>query len=228
MSFLEQKDSYGTQHIEKNESQTHSPESSSFVAGHHRESAGKNADNDDYARREADCRTGNDYHQARLCPGRVRHCSQNCGQGRYEKTERQRMKTNIPIRIGICGCMKLYRGDLNGRQLRISGKWFVLEEVILPNEEFHTKSIKKQRCHFFIDKDKGGINDGTIFLVRYELYLSPSGRSERLSDLGFYGGYSRDGKAFSPQRMIRYMRELIAEMSQRNRAQWLRRMAFAK
>lgn len=132
------------------------------------------------------------------------------------------------IRVGICGCLNLYHGDLGGRGMNIGGHPFRLEEIRLPDEMWHTASIKTRRCHFFIDR-ADDVDDGRcanepphIFLERHDLVLSSSKRSEKLVNDTYFG--MRGGEPKTPLGIARQIRGLIAEMSQRDRRAWLRRM----
>ena len=57
------------------------------------------------------------------------------------------MGNPIELRIGICGCTGLYHGQLDGKRMRIDGRSYVVKEIPLPDEQFHTTSLKQHRCH---------------------------------------------------------------------------------
>ena len=142
------------------------------------------------------------------------------------------MRKPIPIRVGICGCINLYHGELEGRRMRIAGRWYRLQEVGLPNEQYHTGSLKRNRCHFFVDNGSVEKGDICIMVGKEDLIQSPSGKSERLKDTLYDGMRTQKSCGqpadvpLGPRGVARLIRRLIAEMKSPDRSQWLRRMAL--
>ncbi len=147
------------------------------------------------------------------------------------------MKALTEIRIGLCGCMDLYNGALEGRQFRFSRAQFVLREVRLPDEVFHTRALKAARCHFFIDYGSDHPLDTYVLLSREDLVVSPSGRSERLvsrswSAMAWDDEVWQDnqwvsfGKSLSARGMLRLIRQRIFLMDSAERSAWLQRMSL--
>lgn len=60
------------------------------------------------------------------------------------------MSELITLRIGICKCTPLYHGSLENHEFKINGQWFYIQEIEIPERQ-HTKHIRVNRCHFFID-----------------------------------------------------------------------------
>lgn len=60
------------------------------------------------------------------------------------------MPKPITLRVGICSCSRRYRGQFDKLQLRAGGRHFRFKEVLIP-EELQSTTIKKKRCHFFLD-----------------------------------------------------------------------------
>ena len=144
---------------------------------------------------------------------------------------------SIEIRVGLCRCMDLYDGKLEGRRFVIGGKRYVISEVRLPDETYHTKSLKAARCHFFIDNGAIHPQEISIFLEKEDLVASPSGRSEKLVSSMRSGmtteryvlrddRWIMEGKPLSARGMIRALRWFVAKMSAKERTRWLKRMSL--
>ncbi len=125
------------------------------------------------------------------------------------------MTEPIELRVGICGCTKLYHGMLGGKGMRLHGFHFRIAEVALANTQYHTAELKERRCHFFIDVDH---YDTIIYLEKDDLIMSPSERSERLVYQIFLCN------PLCANGMRRFIREILSSMKKRDLRKWLRRM----
>ena len=147
------------------------------------------------------------------------------------------MKEPIEIRVGICGCLNLYHGELQGRGIIIEGTRYRVKEVELPDETSHTQSLKRTRCHFFIDNGAEVKKDLSILMSANDLIRSPSGRSERLES-SFCSGMASEklwwkngechssGTPLVPMGIMRIIRRTIVYTQVRKRRAWFRRMTF--
>jgi hypothetical protein len=128
----------------------------------------------------------------------------------------------IEIRVGLCGCTNIYNGQLNGKRFFIDKQWYLIREVLLPDEKFHTQSLKRTRCHFFIDAATG--DDGQyMWIDQMDLQRSLSGSSERSIAITF--AITTEGRLLSRKSVLSEIREWIAGMVLGPRTAWLERIS---
>ncbi len=138
------------------------------------------------------------------------------------------------LRVAICGCMKMYHGQLVGRKIHLDGRTFELHEVRIPDDDRHAKPIKQSRSHFFIDNTVQPDRSIWTSLMRNDLIVSASGRSERWYYFVYDGmrvaAQERQGKPdhphmhLTPSGMAQLIRRILTWMDSRERRLWLARM----
>lgn len=155
------------------------------------------------------------------------------------------MANAITLRVGICECTSLYHGSLNNHCFYINGQRFRLQEIKIPERQ-HTKHIRHNRCHFFIDINTYKYRPADIIgydlwahLVHYD-FLPPTkkGRREQLKidcheistenqrrfDYATKNTIIDTGQPNKPETVLKKIRATVKGLG-RHRNAWLSRMA---
>ena len=126
----------------------------------------------------------------------------------------------LELGIGICDCSPTYHGKLEGAIIKLGRSRFRLKEIPIDDGN-SLEETYRNRCHFTLDmhlvEERAG-KKCTTFIIRND-EIGPASKGRRL-----ISGDIRQCILQRPVRIetiIRWATDLIAEMSEKQRAKWL-------
>ena len=135
------------------------------------------------------------------------------------------------LRVGICGCTRLYHGELEGRKWVInafrgeivsSRVVFRLKEVCVP-EDMQISTLLGMRCHFFVDMHyRKGLRQPYYTSVLLEDYVphSRTGIEIPFSGWSLYAGWNSEAPVTTSE-LLKKMRYIITKMDRDDMYGWL-------
>jgi len=135
------------------------------------------------------------------------------------------MRKPYELRIGICSCAAVYKGEFEGRIIKLRRTSFRLKEIMIDTKAIGKEGpgrwdrrINENGVHFFLDFHKEGSTEFRTFVVRY------GNSKRRRHHWAWYECDWVESKAPAPaeiEQMQNWMLELANRLNYYQRRRWL-------